>query len=232
MAKSKAGSAPRVVVVAQRKAAKPPSKGGNGRWTKIGKLCAALFGVGVLSYAARLLFPQSSPLGRFITTGIAGVALAAAFGTFKGTRNFATNYVLPAAIGMAALDAGATVMQDWGSNLAAKLTGGTTQAKLPAPKPTAPSGTQPNPADVYFAVNPPAQAQPQQQIVYQPAAPAAPKYTSAQANASIIAAAIAAAGDLGKAAIGAFSGSKGLADEMESVKGSGRVDVAATLFGS
>lgn len=229
MAKSKTGSAPRVVVVAQRRSSKPSHTGSRGgKWSKAAKFAGALFGVGILSYAARTLFPQNSALGRFVTTGLAGLALAAAFGSFKDTRSFATNYILPAAIGMAALDAGATVAQDWGEQLASKLSGGM-QAVLPGTKPTAPGSYSPA-----ISYNPPTApapapaAPPQQQIIYQPAAPA---YSKAQSNASIIAAAIAAAGQLGSSVIGAFAGSKGLSDEMASVRGSGQ-DVAATLFGS
>jgi hypothetical protein len=229
MANKSRALAPRVSVTLARPSKKTPHKSSSGgKWTRYAKFAGALFGVGVLAYAARVLFPQSSALGRFLVTGAAGVALAAAFGTFKGTRSFATSYVMPAAIAMAALDGGATVAQEWGETLAGKLRGtvasvnkpaAPAQSKPAAPaqsKPAAPSSAEQNGS---FAYQVPAAPPPP------PPAPAAPKQSSGSSSAQIISALIGAAGQVGGSLIAAYGpkGSAGIVEEM-AVQGSGAID--------
>jgi hypothetical protein len=221
MANKSRALAPRVSVTLARPSKKTPHKSSSGgKWTRYAKFAGALFGVGVLAYAARVLFPQSSALGRFLVTGAAGVALAAAFGTFKGTRSFATSYVMPAAIAMAALDGGATVAQEWGETLAGKLRGTVASVNKPAApaqsKPAAPSSAEQNGS---FAYQVPAAPPPP------PPAPAAPKQSSGSSSAQIISALIGAAGQVGGSLIAAYGpkGSAGIVEEM-AVQGSGAID--------
>lgn len=220
MAKRKSGAAPRVNVTIARPKGKGagPSRSSGGKWTRAAKFAGALFGVGVLAYAARVLFPQNSALGRFLVTGAAGVALAAAFGSFKGTRSFATTYVLPAAVAMATLDAGTTVAQDWGSAIAGKLRGmgaPSQQAALPS-KPTAPSSMEQTGS--FAAPTPP----PPPPTVSQPKPPST--------SATVISALIGAGAQIGSSLISAYApkGSAGVIEDTQDVVGSGRViDVQA-----